>query len=523
MGNNAVKTIVFLMVLVVLSFLIGAQVSDSLKESAGAFALIAVIVVGFLLLLFGKKSWYLIFLLPPVLANVPARALNSATSTYAVAAGLFLYQIIQSKVMGYTRMRWHSAFFFDVWMVILLVYMSCSYIRYPVSVQLLGLDMEYVGGSVYVCTVGSLIYYLFISTLDVKRADLERVLKWAFNVQLLMLLVSIAIQVKTGQIYWGGGVAEEDASFTESAGEERITLLAPLGFFILTFVYASRPFWSLLRSPLHLGACAAALAGISLSGSRGMLVQAVLIIFAVSTLRRELVTLLMMGVLIWVGMLGLGNGGAFLHLPYTAQRFIAIVPGVKVSEDVEQGTRGSSEIRLYAWKRAFDPHAGHIHDYIWGDGFQTSVKKLERLNVASMRGSFSEQAESRETWLANAGLWHNGFITTMHRLGLAGCFVFYVVMLLGLFLFIKVGRCYVMAPFFPFFCVHCAKTFYLPFSYSYNAMTPESLFAYMPCFALLKLLYCLLREDGQLLPLFHLRQRYVPLLIREMEHSAAPH
>lgn len=518
MGSGAVKTIVLLMALVVLSFLVGAQVSDGMKDSMGAFAVIGAVAVGFLLLVLGKNSWYLAFLLPGVLANAPIPYLDPQLAAFALGIALFVYYIIQCRVMGYARMKWHSVPLLDVLMLLIMCYMCVSYYKYPVAINALGLDMEYVGGTPYVYAFGASFYFLFLSFLDVRRSDLEKVIRWAFYMQVAMMAVTVALRLKSGNIYWASEAAG-DGDLSADAGERRITVFSAIGFCLLTFAYASRPVLSLLRSPFYLGMCCVSLLGIALTGARNQLVQSVLGCIGISALRREISVLVLLGLALWVGLLGLSNGGMLGRLPRTAQRFMAIVPGVHVSRGVERVTQGSSDVRLIAWKQAFDPRNGYIRDYVWGDGFQKSVSDLNRSLVARMRGTAAGIKMDNNT-LARTGNWHNGFIYTMHRLGLVGCFLFYAVLLIGMAMFFKVGAFYARRPFFPYLCVFALDGFVFPFVYSYNARTPVHFFSHIICLSFLKLTYCLLREQGEVTPLFHMRQRYVPLMIQEEQARA---
>lgn len=518
MGSGAVKTIVLLMVLVVLSFLIGAQVSDGLTDSMGAFAVIGAVAIGFLLLLLGKNSWYLVFLLPPILNNLPIQFIDGNLAIYLVSVGMFAYYYVQSKAMGYMQMKWHSVPFLDVTMLFIFIYMCVSYYKYPVAIDVLAMDMEYVGGRPYVYAVGAFVYFLFLSLLNVRRADMEKVVKWAFYVQVAAMLLTVALGLKSGNIYWAGQGGEE-ADFSGDVGEKRITVFSSIGFFMLTFAYASRPILSLLRSPLYLGLCGASFLGIALTGARNQLVQSVLYAMGVSLLRREMALIVMMGMVLWVVLLALGGGGAFETLPPTAQRFIAIVPGVHVSDSVRRDTEGSSKVRLIAWKQAFEPKNGYIRDYIWGDGFQRSVKELQRIRTAQMRGN-RMRISIKDNTLARTGNWHNGFISTMHRLGLIGCALFYTVFFIGIAMFVKVGRFYVGKSFFPYFCAFAINTFVFPFVYSYNARNAQHFFASITALSFVKLLYCLLREQGEIGPMFRLHQRYVPLMIQEEQTRA---
>lgn len=518
MGGGAVKTIVLVMVLGVLSVLVGAQVSDNLSDSWGAFAVVFAAVLGFALLLLGKNSWYLVLIVPYALVNVQIPYVDSAMAVFIVSGSLFIYHIVQCKVMGFDRLKWHSLPFLDILIVLVAFYMCVSYYRYPVSINALGVDLEYVGGSTYVYAIGGVIYFVFISLLDVRRSSVEKIMRWAFFVQVAMLLLNIALRLKSGNIYWDAGEGAGVDGMEAAAGERRITVFVAISVLLLVFVYASRPLGALLRSPGAMLMIVAALVGGALSGARGFFVKSVVICAGISVAKREILVLVMIGVAVWGGLVGLGRANAFVSLPRTFQRTIAIVPGVKVSHKISRDTKNSSDVRLIAWKQAFEPSNGYIRDYIWGDGYQLSVKALGRQAIAAKRGTLIGIGLNTDT-LARTGNWHNGFIYTMHRLGLVGCFLFYLVMFVEVTLFFRVGSYYRGRPFFPYYCVYGYMCFVSICTYSYSASTPIDFFCNFIPLASVKLLYCLLREEGALAPMSLWRQHYVPLVIRDLEQK----
>lgn len=515
MGGKSVKTIVLLMVLVVLSVLVGAQVTDGFKDSIGAFGLIGGVVALFLLLWMGKNSWWLMFLLPPFLVSFPLRFVDAAIATFMTSFLVFIYHYIQCKSMGFARLRWHSMFAADLLMVLIAIYMVASYCLHPVALDILDMDMDFVGGRVYIYAAGAIFYYFSLSMLDAKQIELERLLKIAFWVQLIALILNVIIRLKSGAIYWGG--EETDASYSETFGQSRVVVFAELGYNVLVFCFASLPFFALLRSPMYLFGSLVAMVGIVLSGARSYMVEACLSLMGPSMLRREFSILALMGCVFWVMLVGLSRGGGLEDLPYTTQRFFAMVPGVRIDREIATSTQASSAVRLIAWKQAFDPSNGYISDYIWGDGFQLSKSGLNRSRVAHMRGTI-ERIGMNNNRLAITGNWHNGFIFTMHRLGLVGCVIFYLVFFISLFLFFRVGRYYVGKPLFPYYCVFSIQGFNFPFVYSYNSRTPMDFFFFIVTFSLLKIMYSVLRENGELRA-FSLRHHYTPMTISELEQS----
>lgn len=515
MGGHSVKTIILLMVLVVLSILIGAQITDGFANSLGAFAIIACVVVLFLLLWMGKNSWYLIFLLPPIVENLPIPFIDGTLAVFASTIVIFFYHYIQCKVMGHARLRWHSFIVADLLIFVITIYMAISYYLHPVAINALGLDMEFVGGQTYIYALGAVFYYIALSSLEARQPELEKLIKIACLAQFVGITLKTIISLKSGNVGWAGGQLEGDLS--QNVGEERIIVFAGLGYFILTYCYASRPLGALWRSPLHLLGVIGAIAAVSLSGARNFLINCVLYVMGISWVRRETCVLISLGVAVWVLLLGLGSGGAIESLPYMTQRFIAVVPGIQVASDVRRSVDGSSLVRRIAWEQAFEPKNGYIKDYIWGDGFQLSKKELGRDQVAHLRGT-AEAISVENNLLARTGNWHNGFIATMHRLGLVGCLLFYIVFFIGMALFYRVGSYYVGKPLFPFYCLLTMKTFAVIFNFSYNACSPVTFFKFMIDFACVKLLYTELRDNGVIEP-FTLSRRYVPMTIREIENQ----
>lgn len=517
MAENAVKTIVLLMVLVVLSVLVGAQVSDGLRQSVGAFAVIGGVAAFFCLLLMGKNAWSLVILLAPFMGLFPMKMLKGAMGIYTLSVCLLFYQVVQCVFMRQQRMKWHSLALFDVLYVVIILYMCVSYYRFPVLLDMLG-DVEFVGAETYVHCIGTIFYFLLLCSLSIKSEELEKIIKWVFYVKIAFAVIRIILRMVTGHIYWDAS-AEEGEGGELGFGERRITLLAPIATMLLPYIYASKPFHTIITSPWRMAVALFSLFGISLAGSRGIMVGQGTVLIGISILKKEFGVVCVLLASLWFGCVLLSAGGGMELMPNTAQRMVSILPGVHVNREIEMNAQNSSEVRVIAWKMAFDTRAGYIHDYIMGDGFQLSRKEMLRDDVAWMRGTAKKIGmDNGNDTLASTGNWHNGFIATMHRLGLVGCALFYMMMFLSLALYMLLGRYYYGKPFFAYFCVMYGSAFNTPFIYSYNAQIPINFFDAFTVFVVLKLLYTLLREEGKL-QAFVFRHKYVPLLIREHEQG----
>lgn len=513
MGGNAVKTIVLLMVLVVLSILIGAQISDGLKDSIGAFGIIGAVVMLYALILLGKNAWWLVFLVTPCLALFPLHIFRGSLGTYAFAGLVLVFNLIQCVFLRQQKLTWHKLAPFDVMVFIIAIYMCISYYRFPVFLEIMSDDVEFVGAETYIHWLGSVVYFFFLSSLAIKSAELEKVLRITFWLALGVAVLNVGVRLSTGNIYWDGGGAEI-GSLGDEMGEKRITLLCPIAALLIPYIYASCPVLSLMRSPVRMAGALFSLYGISLAGSRGIMVGHAVNLIGISFLKREFAVIGIMGIAMSGGIVLLSAAGALHSLPKTTQRMISIIPGTQVDREIEHDADGSSEARVAGWKMAFDVRSGYIKDYVWGDGFQLSQKEFRRVQVAAMRGIYLGQEDD----IARTGNWHNGFISTMHRLGLVCCALFYTVMIYCMVLFFVVGTYYRGKAFFPYYCAHMCGLFGFAFAYSYNANVPMHFFGAIKTFCLIKLMYVLLRKEGKLAPI-SLQRTYVPILIQEMNDA----
>lgn len=517
MGGNAVKTIVLLMVLVVLSLLVGTQVSDGLKDSVGAFAVIAVVVGGFLLLFLGRNAWWLIFLLPPALSLLQINVLSGSMGVYAMGLLVLFFNLIQGIFMRQQQLTWHKLVPFDVLFVIISIYTCVSYYRHPVYLEIMGDDVDTVGAKAYVIWLLSVLYFFCLSSLSVKSASLEKILRVGFWIAVVLEVVRVIIRYRTGNIYWSGD--GEDGSDQVGFGERRISVLTNLAGLLLPYCYASLPLLALLRSPLRLAGILFSMYGISLAGARGVFLYTMINIMGISWIKKELAAFMVMGVAAWGTCFVLGNNGVLQQTSTTFQRMLCILPGVEVAPGIALETARSSEVRVVAWKMALDTRAGYITDYVWGDGFQVSKKTLDRDMVAAMRGvGQGIGLERGNDALARTGMWHNLFITVMHRMGLVACVLFYVMILLCSGIYLILGNYYRGKPFFAYYCATFSSVVVPVFNFFTAAGTVTSVFSSFNILILLKLLYTLLCEEGKLQPFNVLRRRYVPILIRE--HSS---
>lgn len=506
MGNGAVKTIVLVMVLVVLSVLIGAQVSDDVNASIGAFLTIGSIVGFFMLLACGTSSWRLIFLLPPLAYLIPGLLVGDLPIQPLLGIGVGIYWLIL-WVMGYARFTWHSLPALDFFVLAIFIYMVVSFYRYPVAIAALGIDYDYVGGREYFYAFFVSVYYLVLSSLPLKLEEYIKCLKWAFFLSLTM-----AIYVAFRGILHPSAAVEEAGGAGEVLVSGRFSYFAAVGTTIALWVYGKYPMSKILFSLRNMSLLLLGCLGVILSGWRTYIVFLGVNVSFLALLKREILTLLVCVMGLYGSVLALGATGSLTDIPYGVQRVLTVVPGLNLSQKATADTKGSSDIRKKMWMRALDPRTGLIKDYIFGDGFQTSLSFMEREDTAFKRGIQRNQQE----YLENHGAWHNGWVTYLHRLGIVGLVLLQLFLLLATVYFFQVSR--VLLRMKDGIYVYLALVAFLNVSFtsSFLVWGVYKVFLAYTQIAPLKVLYCLMRDRGMLSPLFS-RKHYVPLLIRDLE------
>lgn len=509
MGSGAVKTIVMLMVLVVLSVLVGAQVSDSMKDSMGAFALIGIVGVAFGMLWMGSRSWQLLYFLPAFLTNAPigggTAGLSYTPLGFAAAFVVLGYGIIMWG-MGYTKFHWRPYVVLDLLILGVFILFACSFIRFPVSISIVDADAEYVGGKEYIWLIGALLYYIAVSSMSGKPNEVVPLMKFT----LYALIAGQLLYIVYGGLRLVGRASSDGL---------RYEFFNVLGAIIIFFVYSSAACLKLLASPKKLILLCFALAGILLGGRREVLVNTAMALIYVALLKKELLMCFILGCLAYGGLFVLGEQHVLEKAPFSVQRVAAVLPGIQVSRGVRSSNAGSSETRLMVWQLGMDPRSGYIKDYIFGDGFQTSSAFIRRGQTAAMRGTLDASAWGFARGLAASGNWHNGFLTIVHRLGLIGLVFLNLVFICGLVMLAKVSNAYRERSEYPYIMALILPFAQTALSFSWGTVTLLHYFASFQALGIIKVLYCCAREEKLLRPLF-LREQYVPMTIRDIENAA---
>ena len=291
----------------------------------------------------------------------------------------------------------------------------------------------------------------------------------------------------------------------------RFGMFVKISIYGIFFMYGCNPMLRVLSSAKLLIGCMLCLVGILLSGWREVLMSNGLVIMALSAVKRELWCMALLGVLVYGGLLYLSSEGLVEKFPYGVQRCLSVLPGVEISREVRHETEHSSDWRIEMWQWALDSRTGYIQDYVWGDGFGQSVDYLRRETVAMMRGTVMM---GDQDFYASTGTWHSGVITSIHRLGYVGLVIISLVYLYGTCMMFRVCTAlrgtsmYLPAIFFLMPYAGEPALFYI------SEGTIPKFFSTYVSLAMIKLLYCVGREQGYIIP-FAVQRHYVPQLIRE--------
>lgn len=512
MGNNAVKGVIIIMLLVIVSVIIGVQISGSFRESMGSFFVIAAVAISFAILLLGKQLWKMLFILPYFIAvlpfHLPPLPWRMVISVPILACWSIMWALRQ------VRFRWLSLPALDISFFILILYMGVNYYRHPVVLEAFESDYEYIGGRDYIIALLAVAYYVAVSVIPITYEDLMKLLKWIF----ICLIVSQIIRSFSSILHISTAGGNADAADSSLVGEELMN--NRFGHFMvvsttgLCYLYARYPLSVLCRFGRPCFLAFLSLCGVLLSGFRSHLIALAMYISILATVKRELSILALCALPVYIVLVGLGNVGVWESAPFGIQRTLMALPGVRVSDYVAEDATESVDFRVRMWKNAMDPRTGLIKDYVWGDGFQFSRKQLERSNVAAMRG---DQRDFQQ-YMEEFGEWHNGFITYIHRLGFVGLVIIQIFLLVSAYYTVSLLNSCVGTKTGGYIVPLVLMYFPIVVGSAYMVYLVRDVFNSVGCIATCKLFYGVMRQKGLIKPLFR-RERYVPMSIREHEMS----
>ncbi len=503
MNATAIRNVIVAIVLVLFCILIGSYAAED--KNVSVFMIAGILGFIFMVVL-GRRSWVLLYLLPPVVGFLPLGILERLPAGFLVAGFVLAYWALM-WIMGYVQFKWRALPALDCIVLAMFLYYLLTFYWHPVSINELGIEAEFVGGKEYVWCVLAVVYYVTLSSIPCSYDSLYGVLRKA-----MYLVLGVAVFVAISGLF--GMVS--DGSLGKEAGNSRFTLFSELGVVVFLIAFSRKTFHEIMASPKYLAIMLFCCAAVVISGWREKLVSFGAIGLALCYIKREMAYIIFFGIVAYGSLLYLSEEKVVEeHFPFGMQRTLSIFPGVQIKERVRLETEDSSEWRKVMWRWALDPRTGYIKDYVWGDGFGQAVSDLNRYNVSLMRGSsrFGDQED-----FAYTGTWHNGPILAIHRTGIVGLALITITFLYGTFLIIRVCRAYRNLPMFTvvvLFTCHFFGDFALFYISAGQITHFFDDFVYL---ALAKVLYCIGREEGIIVPVFS-KGRYNPMLIAEQKRN----
>ncbi|MCQ2366152.1 MAG: hypothetical protein MJ056_03170 [Akkermansia sp.] len=503
MNATAIRNVIVAIVLVLFCILIGSYAAED--KNVSVFMIAGIVGLIFMVIL-GRRAWILLYLLPPLVAFLPLGILERLPAGFLIA-GLVLTYWTLMWIMGYVRFKWRTLPALDFIVLAVFLYYALTYYWHPVSINALGIEVEYVGGKEYVWCLLAVIYYVTLSCIPCSYEDLYGVLRKA-----MFLVVGTTVFVAVSGMFNMVTAGE----LQENMGNSRFSLFSQLGIVAFLIAFSKKTFHEILTSPKYIIIMLFCCAAVVISGWREKLVMFGAMVIAVCHIKRELAYLVFMGLAVYGTLLYLSEEKVVEeHFPFGMQRTLSILPGVQISDEVRISAENSSEWRKVMWQWALDPRTGYIEDYVWGDGFGLAVGDLNRISVSLMRGAVQRGDQER---FASSGTWHNGPILAIHRTGIVGLALITITFLYGAFLIVRVCRAYRGSPMFVLAVLFLCQLYGDIAHFYVSAGQIHRFFDDFVYLALAKVLYCIGREEGIIVPVFS-KGRYNPMLIAEQKRN----
>lgn len=507
MSSSLFKGIVIFILLIALAFVVGSLAADGAKAALVPIALIC----GFFgILLLGKHCWVLAFALPPLVNMLEISIVRSFPVGYIVSAFLLVYWLLM-WVMGYVKVTWNSIPLLDIFTFIFVAYFLSTWVRHPVVLNVLVNEITYegdaiVGGKEYVWGVAGLICYVYLSILSVEYHRVTKLLKIVFWISLPMVLIN-AVKVAM----YGG--ADGDGAI-ETAETSRFGALLGIGNTIYNFLLCKYGIIGIVCSPIKLFLLCVGGFCVALSGFRSNMLTCAVVMFFTQYIHRQLLVTLIPLFAGYLLMVFMSEQQMLTSLPYGVKRVLSAVPGLdEIDKSATNDAVGSLNWRYMLWDLAMNPSTGYIKDYVWGDGYGQSLQGIKQYNMLYIRGATTSRMDHLQ--FARQGMWHNGYIATIHRIGYVGLVM---IILWSISILCITGRLFAgiantkNCEYVYYFILSLATSRFVGFYVSAGSvLTIFDLF--FPA-ALVKLLYCQAIKEGYITPLLQ-RKVYVPLMLRE--------
>lgn len=466
----------------------------------------------FAAVLMGKNIWWLLVFFAVSTVRLPGNL--STISPLSLGSVTVIPFLLALSVAGRINLKWNKLWFLDISLLVFVSLYINSYLRHPVSISILGFETEEVGGSGYVLMILATLTYIACSLIRTDIRELCRVLGYSVWVAIAFIFFNFA----EGAYIFSHNEALQGG---EAIDEGRVTVFGwsacSLIVMILCRYSLKNIFLSVWRLPVLIVCMVFAL----MVGGRIQACVYILSGLLVFFFKKKIGVLIVSCVVGYASLLLMSETGIIKEMvPGSIQRSISFVPGVEVRSSVRKSADGTvKEWRYVVWSMAFEENKSfsYIRNRMWGDGFGVKRQYLRQQNTILQRGGIYGTTDME--FFALEGVWHNGAITTIHRLGYVGLCVTVWLMISMFYVFYRATRSMInrkngyMVPYM--FIPHCAIFIVWGISH-YSQVQICSAVAYA---GLAKLIYTTALREKTIEPLWT-RHRYVPLMLRE---SAVPH
>lgn len=513
MGTGSLKTIVVLILLSVLAFAAGSMASEGVKQ---ALLPVGILMGAVTLLCLGRHCWVCAYAAAPILA-----ALGFPTKVpipFVIGSILLVYWLIM-YTLGHVKITWHKLPILDIAVFVFSAYLLFCWVRNPVTLELMrnpitDPDKMLIGGVEYVYCIFAVLFYIYISIVPMNFQILGRLLKTVFFIALIFLI----IRTVTGLGRPPESLQEPgmEMQLEEEMVGTRFVGFLGLGKVICNYLVCQYAFTAIVCSPWKLAMYTAGALGVALSGFRSYFLEVLLVMFFMQVIYRKVVSLIVLGIFAYGGLLLLGAVGAIQDLPYGTRRVLTAVPGLEVGGAAARGAQGSLDWRYEMWGWALDPSTGYIKDYVWGDGYGLNVRKYKLRIVAEKRGTY---INSNRDFAAD-GQWHSGWLTAIHRTGIVGLCLIVMLHVVNIVCTLRVAMALKTVPNCGYMYYYIVPGIASSIMFYISAGTLSSILATYSQFVMVKVLTSLAVKDGLMLPMFQ-RKVYVPMIQREIEQAAA--
>lgn len=452
----------------------------------------------------GKRVWYALFLLVPICQSLPKVA--SIPLEYPLEAAILCYWVLLSFI-GHARLTWRKLPEVDLPILLLVILMIIAYIRYPVSIEMLealfGFKAEYTRGKAYVYIIFFLINYVCFSCIPFEKGKLDKLLKWN-----LIILLATSFLAGIYSVILHGYVP---------TGEARFIGFQRFGTYLFIVAYCSAPAIKILSSPLLIFSIITSSICILLTGFRTYLMMFFANILTCILVKREYFVLFVSPIIGLSFLFFLGTSGALNELPFTFQRVLSGIPGLKVSHEIKRDTNESTEWRMVMWKWALNPRMGYIKDYIFGDGVgfkQSEITRYRRqgYKVQATDSPYGMLAQQRA--FAAQRLWHSGVIESIQSLGFVGLFTISALLSFATIAMYRVNSALRTTPYFLYSMIHTCTIPAIALQFFVAAGVLENLFLNLTAISYIKIFSAIAVEEGKL-PTHYSSRKYIPKLIQE--------